>query len=210
MFGEKLRQLRENNHLTQEQLAIKLGVSDKTVSSWEINRTEPNMNMVQKIAIFFDVKIDELLKDTINNISPELTTPILHNITPLFDLESCGYGSWQNEQPIDYIALPDTIKLNKHKKYYAHIAYGNSMINAGIKPGDILVFEECNVPQENMIGSFALEDNMATCKRFKTVDGKAYLMPANNDYVPIEFTENMRMIGMLAFVIKDYREMEEE
>lgn len=47
--GENIKNRRKALGMSQCQLADKLGVSDKTVSSWEINRTEPSMVMLEKM-----------------------------------------------------------------------------------------------------------------------------------------------------------------
>lgn len=49
MIGKNIKRMRERRGLTQEQLAYKLNVSNKTVSSWEVDRTEPKMDMVDLI-----------------------------------------------------------------------------------------------------------------------------------------------------------------
>lgn len=61
MFGEKLKHLRENRNLLQKDLAENLGVTSQTISGWEIDRTRPDYEMLQKIAKLFDVSIDYLL-----------------------------------------------------------------------------------------------------------------------------------------------------
>ncbi|MCR5450666.1 MAG: helix-turn-helix transcriptional regulator [Solobacterium sp.] len=72
MFGEKLKKIREAHNLSQDELGERLGVSGKTVSSWEINRTEPNMGNVQKIADMFSVTTDSLIRENVFN-APILT-----------------------------------------------------------------------------------------------------------------------------------------
>ncbi|MGI5990410.1 MAG: helix-turn-helix transcriptional regulator [Lachnospiraceae bacterium] len=42
-FSEKLRQLREEKHLTQEQVARELGVSRQAISNWENNKNLPRI-----------------------------------------------------------------------------------------------------------------------------------------------------------------------
>lgn len=63
MFGEKLKHLRENKNLLQKDLGDKLGVTSQTISGWEIDRTRPDYEMLQKIASLFDVSIDYLLSN---------------------------------------------------------------------------------------------------------------------------------------------------
>ena len=56
-----LKNLRENQELSQRELAEILGVSQQTVASWEVSRTEPNHDILQKIADLFNVSTDYLL-----------------------------------------------------------------------------------------------------------------------------------------------------
>lgn len=58
--GAVIRQLRENNHLTQSELAGKLGVSDKTVSKWETAKGYPDISLLESLAQIFRVSIAEL------------------------------------------------------------------------------------------------------------------------------------------------------
>lgn len=60
-FGEKLRQLRKNRGLTQEELAEALYVSRTAVSKWESGRGYPGIDSLKEISGFFSVSIDDLL-----------------------------------------------------------------------------------------------------------------------------------------------------
>lgn len=56
--GKNIKTLRETAGFTQKELAEKLKtvgikVSDKTISSWEIDRTEPNIGIIEKLSNFF-------------------------------------------------------------------------------------------------------------------------------------------------------------
>lgn len=59
-LGEKIRQLRVERRLTQEQLAEKLYVSFQTVSKWETGRSLPDIGLLPVIAECFSVSLDEL------------------------------------------------------------------------------------------------------------------------------------------------------
>ena len=48
-IGENIRKVRESRGLRQSDLADRLNVAPCTVSSWEINRTEPKMGMIERI-----------------------------------------------------------------------------------------------------------------------------------------------------------------
>lgn len=60
-FGEKLKALRTERGLTQEQLAAKLYVSRTAVSKWETGGGSPNLDSLQAVARLFDVSVDDLL-----------------------------------------------------------------------------------------------------------------------------------------------------
>lgn len=60
-IGEKIRALRLQNQLTQEQLADRLGVSYQSVSRWENGVTYPDIEFLPAIASYFSVTTDYLL-----------------------------------------------------------------------------------------------------------------------------------------------------
>ena len=60
-IGEKLKALRTERGLTQEQLAARLYVSRTAVSKWETGGGSPNLDSLQAVARLFDVSVDDLL-----------------------------------------------------------------------------------------------------------------------------------------------------
>ena len=60
-FGNRLRQLRQQAHLSQARLGEKAGVSGKTVSKWENGKAKPGLDLVNKLADILGVSEDELL-----------------------------------------------------------------------------------------------------------------------------------------------------
>lgn len=58
-LGSRIKQLR--NKLTQEQLATILQVDRSTLASWEVNRREPDIATLCRIAAFFKVSVDWLV-----------------------------------------------------------------------------------------------------------------------------------------------------
>lgn len=61
IFIENLKWLRQMNHLTQEQLALKVGVSRESITKWENGKIEPTIESIVKLAKVFEVSVDELL-----------------------------------------------------------------------------------------------------------------------------------------------------
>jgi transcriptional regulator with XRE-family HTH domain len=60
-IGTNIRELRRKHHITQEQLADKLGVSYQSVSRWENDTCYPDMELLPALSRIFSVSIDHLL-----------------------------------------------------------------------------------------------------------------------------------------------------
>ena len=55
---EKLKALRLRNHLTQQDIADKLGVTRSTVSNFEIGRRKPEIDVIEKLAAIYGVDLN--------------------------------------------------------------------------------------------------------------------------------------------------------
>jgi transcriptional regulator with XRE-family HTH domain len=63
-FSDRLKELRKEKNLTQEDLAKILEISRSTIAGYETERKEPDYETLKKIADFFNVSIDYLLGRT--------------------------------------------------------------------------------------------------------------------------------------------------
>ena len=205
-IGEIIKKLRERKGLTQEELAMKVGYTSATT----INKIESGTNKLkqEKIKIFADVlecTVSELLGiDEINNLHP--VSSMNFRKIALYDSISCGTGGFVDDNIVDYVSLPSNL-FNPRKDYFAQYAHGDSMINANINDGDLIIFEKTSSVTNGMIGCFCVDDNIATCKRLSMTNGQIILLPENPSYNPIiANVETFKCIGKLAFVINDRRD----
>lgn len=78
-IGYFLREMRKRNGLTQEQLAEKLGVSNRSVSRWENGKNMPDFDLVIKLANLYEIGIEEILNGERKNdmIDTEKETAML-------------------------------------------------------------------------------------------------------------------------------------
>ena len=60
-IGNRIQQLRIDNGLTQEQLAEKLAVSRQSVSKWEVDQSQPEIDKVVQMSRLFSVGTDQIL-----------------------------------------------------------------------------------------------------------------------------------------------------
>lgn len=72
--GKRISILRKSKKLTQLELANKLFVADKTVSSWESNRTEPGLEVLVKLADILDCSVGYIIYG--NNPKSDVETEI--------------------------------------------------------------------------------------------------------------------------------------
>lgn len=64
-FGEKIKKLRTDNNLTQEQLADMLFVTRTAVSKWETDKGLPGIDTLKLISTTFNLSLDELVSDEV-------------------------------------------------------------------------------------------------------------------------------------------------
>lgn len=63
MLGERIKKYREEKKMTQAEVAEVLGVKPATISKYEAETLEPNIESLKKLAELFEVSVDELLKE---------------------------------------------------------------------------------------------------------------------------------------------------
>lgn len=61
IFGEHLRDIRKSRHLTQKQLAINIGASERGIQQYELGERKPAYDMLIALADYFDVSLDYLV-----------------------------------------------------------------------------------------------------------------------------------------------------
>lgn len=62
-FGQKIKKLRNENNLTQEELAEKIFVTRTAISKWETDNGYPSIDSLKTISNLFNVSIDDLVSD---------------------------------------------------------------------------------------------------------------------------------------------------
>lgn len=68
--GKLIAELRKKQGLTQQQLADKLNLSNKTISKWESGNGSPDISNLPLLAEALGISVDELLRGKINNSEP--------------------------------------------------------------------------------------------------------------------------------------------
>ncbi|MEG0780939.1 MAG: transcriptional repressor LexA [Oscillospiraceae bacterium] len=90
----------------------------------------------------------------------------------------------------------------REDEYFALRVRGESMLGAGILPGDLVVVKKQVVAQNGEIVVALLEDE-ATVKRFSRRDGAIWLLPENDAYTPIDGSR-ASILGRVTAVVRRY------
>ena len=100
------------------------------------------------------------------------------------------------------ISLDKELIKNKDATFYARVR-GNSMIDANIEDGDLLVIDR-SIESRNGKIAVCMIDGEFTIKRLKVEKKCVYLMPENKNYKPIKVTKENELIvwGIVTYVIK--------
>ncbi|MBQ9383487.1 MAG: helix-turn-helix transcriptional regulator [Ruminiclostridium sp.] len=77
--GKTIKRLRQEQNITQEQLAEALGISSRAVSQWECGRTSPDISQLPALAYFFGVTADCLLGVDITRRKDEIGAILEYN-----------------------------------------------------------------------------------------------------------------------------------
>lgn len=150
-----------------------------------------NLNALEKEGF---IERDPNLKRTIRIAGVNLkTVPV-----PLVGTVTAGKPILANEMIEEYIP----VAMRKSGNYFALHVKGDSMINAHILDGDIVIVEQTPVADNGEI-VVALIDEEATVKRFFKENGHFRLQPENDEYAPI-IVEELAILGKVTTVIRNY------
>ena len=128
-----------------------------------------------------------------------ITPPEERNRVPVVGNVAAGSPILAQECIEDYLTF-DT--GGRDGEYFALRVRGESMLNAGILPGDLVVVHQQQEAHNGEIIVALIEDE-ATVKRLRRKDGQVWLMPENDAYSPID-GRNASILGKVSAVIRTY------
>ena len=130
----------------------------------------------------------------LNDIASEFrSVPILGEI-------AAGLPLTAEENQVGELPYPES---NFNDSLIALKVNGDSMIDAGIHDGDLVVVYKSKKPNNGDIGAFLILETEATVKYLDTIRNKQYLIPANKSFENIEVTENISAVGKVVSLFRD-------
>lgn len=112
---------------------------------------------------------------------------------PLFGSSiAAGFPSPADDYIEEWLDLNNLLITDKPATFFVRVK-GESMIEEGIRPGDLLVVDKGMEPQSGDI-VIAVIDNELTVKELEMVQGRIRLLPANRELQPIELQEGQQLL----------------
>lgn len=224
MFAKKLRKLREQANLNQEELAKILSVSPSTIGMYEQGRRQPDHEKLKQIADYFNVPLDYLLGRT-DDPTPYLISVSqgtgrlkesgrddleVSNNLPLGEVRKIPIYSLKPKNGNDLFAPDNVIGWEPvPADTVAHFAIkidDESMSGTRINKGDRAIIREQETFVDGQTVLVRIPDNSFIIRKAnRTNNGDIILSPGNQNY-PLQVfkQEELRIIGIVVQVNFDY------
>lgn len=194
-FRENLRALRRIYKTSQDELAKFLGYkSFTTIQKWEDGTSIPPMPVIQKLANFFELPIEDMINKNLSRDIVELQpVPVLGTVKT-----GLGLFAEENISGYEYVAGNDELR-----EYFYLNVVGDSMKNVRIMEGDCVYIRRQDSVENGEIAVVLLENNEVTLKRVFFKKDEMILQPENDDYKPMVFSKEeieekgIKIIGKL-------------
>lgn len=171
-------------------LAVAFGVSSKNAVAKVVNVLERERQL-QKDP-----------KGRIKILEMQSKTSYAPMVLPLFGPISAGFAAPVEEQAEETVTLENYLVRDKSSTFLLRVK-GDSMINAGIHEGDLVVVERGREPKTGDI-VVAVLDSEFTLKRLKREQGKYYLQAENPKYPDMHALETLEVAGVVKGVVRKY------
>ncbi len=186
---------------------------NKIVSFYKKHRRMPGYNEIMSILGFKSKNaVWKLIQKMVENgvVSKDsgghLIPRQLIGEVPVVGLVEAGFPSPAEEELLDTLSLDEYIIENRESTYILEVK-GDSMIDAGIQEGDLVVVERhpptAGEPRDGDI-VIAEVDSGWTMKYFRKRAGRIYLEPANKKYKPIYPEHELVIAAVVKGVVRKY------
>ncbi|MBI5102132.1 MAG: repressor LexA [Nitrospirae bacterium] len=144
-------------------------------------------------------QLDIIERDSKGRLIPKT----LANTVRVLGMVEAGFPSPAEEELVDTLSLDDMLIQNPQATFMLRVS-GDSMSEAGILPGDMVIVDKGQPPKSGDI-VIAEVDGQWTMKYLKKRDGDVTLVPANPKYKPIRPVSELKIAGVVTAVVRKYK-----
>ena len=188
IFSKNLRRYVSDAGKTQVEISSAIGVSPQTFNTWMQGIAIPRMGKIQALSDYFHINKSDLIEDKTDLDAIINRHPDLHPIrkirsVPILGTIACGTPIWAEENFEGYIGI-DPMHMDGE---FALICKGDSMVDANIQDGDIVLMKKTSDVEDGRIAAVFIED-ATTLKKVYKRDNSLVLQPCNKNYGPIVYS----------------------
>jgi repressor LexA len=191
----------EENYIVQK---------NKIISFYQKNRRMPGYKEIMGLVGFKSKNavyklINKLVEDEVvdKDSNGRLTPMKIFGEVPLLGLVEAGIPTSVDPNQLDSLNLDQYLVGNNKQSTYLLEVKGDSMIDEGIKEGDLVIVERRGDPKDGDI-VIAEVDGGWTMKYFKKKGSLIYLKPANKNYSPIYPQYDLKVAAIVKGVVRKY------
>jgi len=190
LMGRRIRELRLEKGLSQEELGRIVGVRRAAVNKWETGQVKNlRRDTIETLSRFFDVSPSYLMGMT------DIRRPDSVRVrrVPILGSVAAGNPILALEEHHDYIEVDGNIRVD-----FCLRVRGDSMIDARIQDGDLVFVRQQPVVDNGDIAVVLIDDEVTLKRFYKTREG-VILKPENSKYPPLYLSEadfkEVRILG---------------
>lgn len=197
VFAKNLKNLLQQNGVSQADLVARFGITASTVSDWCTGKKYPRVDKIQLLADYFGVNRAALTEDAAPEQQPYMPTYRI----PILGRVSAGLPLYAEENIEGYTY----IEKSPGMEYFALRVQGDSMNAVRIYDGDILIVRRQYIVENGEIAVVVVDDDETTVKRFYQDGRQITLMPQslNPAHVPQNYNLNTTRVRVLGKVVEN-------
>lgn len=205
-FGTNLKKIRQDNDLTQEELAKKIDTSRSNIANYENDKNMPSIDILEKLSEIFNCSIDYLLGKS------DIKTPDLKDklfLIPIVGKVAAGKPIFANENIEGYLPIdPLMYNLTSPNGFFFLQIQGESM-NKLIKNGSFALIKKQDYAENgDVVVAIINGDDEATVKRYKQLNEQFVMLePVSEDsaFQPITIDLKNTKFSIIGKVIGDFK-----
>lgn len=198
----RVKELRKQKHITQEELGKVLDIQKAAISKYENGRAEPSTEVLKKMSSFFGVSIDYLLGNSIakeanQKVGRGVRIPVLGRVVAGIPIEAV-------EEILDYEEI--TPELAATGEFFALQVRGDSMLPT-LRDGDVVIVKKQPTVDSGDIAIVLVNGNDATVKEIKESPSGITLIGHNVAVYTPQFYSNKEIQNLPVQIIGKVVEM---
>lgn len=200
---ERILEIIPKKHGSKKELADAIGIPANLITDWKAGRAKSYPKYAAAIADYYNVSLDWLSgrseqkekRPAVGETLPK-NAIMVSCMIPILGTIPAGYPVLACEEILGYAPAD----VHNPKNYFYLRVNGDSMINAGINTGDLVLIHCQACAEDGQIVACRVNGDEATLKRFRRQGNSIILMPENPIYPPRIVPESDFASGYAAII----------